>query len=421
MAFNVLCNASGQVINREDPVRVIALSRQMDFWPGRIADDNGTIIDVHGATFSITDPTAYWSPVAMIFPPGMYDEYGGLTRDVDLTSVSDAQWVTRLRLLRSIMERMPEVLPDGHTSHDAGFNPKTFMALNAPELAQIDNDVTAVLSDKAREQINMLWEALWNLADKDRLYIKLNNGEYSPVKFAIVHEAAYQGLMSAAKVSRSYDEQLISQEEFVSRCLTDIKRTATESTNADNPFDKHLRQGRLRERLSSWVSYASRLGSQLGHGLIQIAHDSLDAFLDTGDIVPLEQDMRLLAESVYVVAGMDRMCLSFMPMRYAGDDFDNESGKLFEQFVSKTRASVDRVREENRWGPYQAYQLTANSEEHALELLAELNDDWGCRANLLELSAQQDGSMIMSIESTMTEDHFSRFVDSNGNSPRPKC
>src|SRR5690606_34592988 len=118
MPYNVMCSASGQVINAGNPCRAVALVRQSSWKPVEIVHRDKTL-EVFGPGDHNTHPGSNWSPGSAHFPRAPYNEYGGLYLDVDYGT--DDEWAERWLMVKSILAGMPDVLPGDNTVHDIGF------------------------------------------------------------------------------------------------------------------------------------------------------------------------------------------------------------------------------------------------------------------------------------------------------------
>lgn len=333
-AFCVACCVSGQTIADYDECLVVPLGLVPSYEPVRLKHRESTF---ERYAVGLNPLGAHWHPLGGVVA-GTYADSGKIKPSDTPTNrrVMVEFFVTLV--CEGMVTEPGEVL-----GREPAFDLPALLGAHAPTLAQAlrrTRDVPAdVLAEVPFAEFSRVWERMWEVMQRNRLFVRAFNQEPRPVQFAILHRVAFETLVARAESLTSWDGQPYALQTYL---LHILKRSA-EPINGRIP-NEFMQMSRLQDEL--------RLGLSTSDGvrrLVEPFHGELSAAVSSfqkGDLDEEALVARLvpMLSGVYVRRAMVELHLEFSPIRYVGQDYDNSQGRNFIAFASSVAQSVSAQR-----------------------------------------------------------------------------
>lgn len=373
-SFNTSCFVSRQTIASGDACMVVPIMQQHSYRPVQLTRDDKTE-EQYGPCSSTCYPTRFWKPVGSFFE-AKYDDYGRVT-------LTDSK-VNRFRLqdfIRETLRLAPVVAAGENQCHDLPFDLHKFMGENAPDLLTYLTAKTAQErpernDDKFFEQGTACWDYIYEVAQEQRMFWRNYSGVLRPMNFAIMHRAAYDGLVAMTNACVGWDKESYEMRSFFDRALEETKKRMAElDAEAEATTDVNEKQrksmhkffafDRFREALrrvggSESSSYPAEQSVFLG-----VADAYLDGKLDDDQMYGI---IKPWLEIRYACSGLEALNLHFEPIVYATQDYSNEIGASYATFVGQVSAQVTRGRNVRHYGEPLNYQFSVTDPQVLKEL-----------------------------------------------------
>lgn len=358
-SFNTTCFASNQTIAPDDECVIVPIIQQAGYRPVEVRS-GATSHSLYGITASTCHPDAFWSPVGG-FVEGRYRDYG----QFELSNTATNR-LSVLGFIGWLRDTAATTQAGENECHDLPFDLAGFLAQEAPLLLQLlrpttTGDESLVDSDAFFAQLVKAWDYIWDVASEHRLFAATDSGVLRPVQFSVMHKAACDGLISIVEARRSWDGHPLDRRSFFERALAQFDAS-------DSAFDERLRKAtegapdeherlervRIFFKVTKFSDALARMGSAAGMSMLgeqETFHQLLPAYA-AGDLSAqdLFEALRPLLNRRYVLAGLDVLNLRFSPQVYADQDYSNEMGGLYADFVQATRIAIDRTLRERHGG-----------------------------------------------------------------------
>lgn len=416
-SFNISCFASRQTISEGEPCRVIAIRQAAGFNPVSL-EFGGTSFQRYGVAASTCGPDGFWEPVSGFFK-ATYADYGRVIPELD--GASRAKMAAFFEDLRN---RAAEVLPGANPRHEPAFNLTDFMVKQAPcFLPTPGRPLVEDLpeSEEMDERYLACWDYIWETAQTNRLFRVNHSGELRPVLFAAIHEEAYQALVDLASRATTYDGLSMEPSEYFKRLLTEAHEHAAvrlfpEIEGNPRMLAFHL-SSCLRDGIKALTDIsASRVVELHGFRRALLAH--LENEISEEALIEVASK---LMEPFYALSGMGRLNLKFSPVEYAGQDYRNELGKEYAEFIALTTRRVTRSGEAARYGKHNDYTFVCKNQATLDRILAE-HRNWDMAIEVISASKTSVAKgapfagLLVQVSATAEEEDFRMFIDSVGDS-----
>lgn len=351
-SFNTTCFASNQTIAPSDECVIVPIVQQAGYQPVEVSAGE-TSHSLYGITASTCHPDAFWSPAGG-FVEGRYHDYGQFE-----LSDTPANRFSVLGFIGWLLNTAATTQAGQNECHDLPFDLPGFLAQEAPLLQQLlrpttTGDAAIVDGDAFFAQLVKTWGYIWEVASEHRLFAKTASGVLRPVQFSVMHKAACDELIRVVEARHSWDGQPLDRRSFFERALAQfdasdaafderIRKATADAPDARERFE----QVRIFFKVTKFSDALARMGSSAGMNLPEeqeTFHALLPAYA-AGDLTAqdLFEALRPLLDRRYVLAGLDVLNLRFAPQVYADQDYSNETGGLYADFVQATRTAVDRT------------------------------------------------------------------------------
>ena len=292
---------------------------------------------------SICYPTCFWRPFANLIE-GKYDDNGHITL-VDTP-------LNRLRLLyffKNLAYTAAISLEGSNPVHDKyfEFNATAKTCLNFRSLIDSQRvlDDVAFVSTHFFQELELMWECLDNPLRESRLFARNTMGNLRPLQFAVMHKSAYDILCGISQKALTDFEGEVATRSLFEGALREIDTLLS--------FTPSVTVGGIEEymRARNFCEYIRRVGNYSSE---QIAGES-DELLDflrayqKGSLSEeqLYQHIKPSLEGHLAFAGLDQVGVAISPLRYASadDNYGNEQGIVYAQFVEDTSRAVTAIRQ----------------------------------------------------------------------------
>lgn len=323
-SYNASCFASKQVIGPRAKCYVLPILQARTYTEISM-DFDGKTLSQFGIANATCYPNAFWEPFGA-FIEGTYDDFGQIS--LKKSAVNCARLV---QFISDLCESAPVVHAGENTSHDHPFNIKEFVADNTTVLQEVlkgdDPDTKqlgALFSD-----CETVWDHIYYIAQEQRLFASDYNRNVRVLQFAMMHSAAFGNLLtmvSADKLKAHIVEKMLSSLERVEKY---------------KGVDKDLFGFALEGCVSRAVQGIGDFGGNRFPGeeeqakriLSDYVHDKMTTEDATNALGVVLND-RLIARALSWIN------LPYSPMVTAGQDYSNDAGKMYADFITQT---VDKV------------------------------------------------------------------------------
>jgi hypothetical protein len=363
-SFNMTCFASQQTIAPGDLCRVLPILQQSSYQDIAIRSDEKEQTTL-GFTHSTCYYDSFWQAVGG-FIHAKYDDYGRVELELDEQVREHV-----LTLFGQIHERGWDTDQGENEYHDLAFAFDAFLADKAP-------GVLAALTDKAAptnwrdgaldDELTACWGYMWEVGQKQRLFMSDYKGRPRALNFALIHEDAYAELLAQTSAGTDWHGNSNEPEAYLRRVLAEADLGGNDDKRAaDAHYFAFALAGQIREALSR----ADGTGHSVGGATSGIVHGLVRKYCTsaiTADEL-IEQCLPLL-EDRYVLAGLNNMNLRLTPVVTSGQDYDNSIGQGYAKFVAAVSAKVTRGRLLHMYGEFASYTMQAASQAHVDALVA---------------------------------------------------
>jgi hypothetical protein len=357
-SFNTTCFASGQTIAPGESCFVLPIVQAHTFRPVEMTFGEQSFTK-HGTASQVCYPDAFWQLFGG-FLEAEYNDYGGVKLIDNLTN--------RRRLAHffiTLTKRAVVVAQGENAYHDVPFDFPAFLADKAPFLHEIVNAAlerrqSNVALDDALvfPELVQAWDYVAEVVHEHRLFAANNRGEVFPVEFAIMHSAAYHGLIALLEAETNYKGQPLDRRSLFDRAMAEAQEKTDHASLAEGAAKLQESDPELAAKFRQNGAFVFAMAtvdealSRLGEGSGQ-SHP-VERY-ETGPVVQaygkgeldndgLFEGIKPALDTRYVMSAMDSLNIRIMPMVYAPQDYQNRLGGLYADFVQVTRARVDEER-----------------------------------------------------------------------------
>lgn len=408
-SFNMTCFASQQTVAPGDACRVLPLLQQSSYQEIDISHDDKKESVLSG-THSTCYYDAFWSPLGG-FIPAEAEDYGRVELALDYRA--------RMHLVGFFSELMSRswVTAQGDNEyHDLAFDFAGFLQKEATGLhtvLTVKGDKTPWREGELDTEIIAAWAYVWEVSQKNRVFVSDYRGRPRALGFALIHEDAYAELLAQASEGSDWNGDPRAPEAVLRKGLEAGQQKAKERAAGMSSDMPDMGGWFLSDNLREVFSRADGVGHSLGgpvSGLLSRMCQSLwSAELSEDEFV--EMSLPLLEER-YVLGALNDLNLKLSPMVTAGQDYDNSTGKAYSTFVSKVSAKVTRGRMLHYYGEFQPYVMQAPNQERVDAFLALIPECDAAIENVVTTAAG-DQSLTVQFDCTLELDDLREVMEEN--------
>jgi len=357
-SFNTTCIVSGQTIAPGDRCYLLPIRHSHDYNPVEMTV-NGKIHKRYGITSFNGAPHAFWHPVGD-FIEARYDDCFMFE---PLPTPANSN-----RLLQLLCEfaRNTAVSTEGeNAAHDIAVNIAAFVAAELPMLQRrLDSEKPSAIQYTPEEtealvaELHLGFGHIMEAACEHRLFIMERNEPF-PVEFAVVHGAAYDRLIALTESCKGWNGESLDRRSHFDRAIAKANEDMDAETlaelqsaldNGDESEVRAIRRFHHSNRESLFRDEFQRIGRFEGlryvgeyPGLMYRIRQYLDKKLTLEEFY---QAVLPMLETRYVIHGLYLINQKLWPMGYCSQDYRNEIGGRYADFVQRTSAAVTKARKE---------------------------------------------------------------------------
>lgn len=343
-SFNTTCFASQQTIAPGDPCLVLPIVQSASYHPVSVHTPAG-IVPRYGVTSSTCYPNSFWTPAGPMLE-ATYNDYGRV-----LLTDTQANRFKLLHLVWGWSQDVAKVDQGENEYHDVPVDVHGFITTKTPTLHGLltrEGPATAQENDKLWEECVAVFDHVWLGHQKHRLFAVRRDAEPRALQFAILHADAAALLVEQVSAQENWDKQSLHPRELFRRALAEGRKAAQEHVqNCENKeiaaqLQAYFVSARAREVLD-------RVGNCTGVSYA-IDNRALDHLLNKVLAEPTSEDACYekavsYLQLRYVMEGLMTHNLRISPLVYASQDYDNEVGRGYAEFI---RQASDRVYQRRR-------------------------------------------------------------------------
>jgi len=363
-SFNTKCFASGQTIAPGDPCYVLPIRRSHDYEKVDVMLGEQPF-SIYGLANSTCYPHAFWN-LAGDFLEAKYDDCGNF----NFVNTKITSWRMTTFILELYNENL--VVAQGENRfHDVPFDLVKFITEKMPTLhkmfapAPADKEPKAEMTEDERavvfNELCQVMEYLLDTAHQHRLFTDHYNEPF-PLEFAVIHGAAFEGLIKLAESGKTWEGGSWERRALFERAFAklsepmsedDVKELEAAKAAGDQEEVGFLERCHLSNQDSNFRSEFMRAGQMEGlayPGYSSAIHHIVRDYRKNGSTCDaMFTRMRPFLDSQYVLAGLRILNLRLTPMVYSSQDYENEIGGKYADFVQKTSTEITKARKD-RYG-----------------------------------------------------------------------
>lgn len=337
-SFNTTCFASGQTIAPGEvcqviPIRQSATDRVVQMIVNGVEEGHFGVAS-HGCY-----PNSFWVPHGS-FIEASYDDYG----QFELADTS----TNRLRLLclfETLHKESLVVLQGENSVHDVTCNLREFVREKTPLIGSLIGQVNTSMVDIESEvffnECVTLWDYVWDVSQKHRLFVTDYKKNVKPLQFAVMHETAFRNAIEVVETSPNWRGNTTTVHSYFDDIIKDFDKVTAIFGNVEDETYLFSVQYRIDMALNRMGSFE---GMYYPAEEREVLPEVIKYLRKEVDAEALFEQVKPALEARLVVSGLAMMNLRFSPMVTAGQDYRNEIGSLYAQFVAKTNAVVNAAR-----------------------------------------------------------------------------
>lgn len=358
-SFNTTCFASGQTIAPGDRCYVLPVRQAHDYSPVEMTVD-GQSHSMYGITSFSGSPHAFWEP-AGDFIEAKYDDC--FKFDV----IRDPRNAGRLlQFIGTLVEKAPVVAQGENKCHDVPVDLPAFIAANLPlmqarQVSKHPGDIQYTEAERETfiDELLKAWDYVLDAAYERRLFM-MDQRQPFPVQFAVLHAAAYDRLIAMTEERKGWDGESLARRSHFDRALAKAhvemdaemqKELADAQAQGNEAEVRTLHAIHRMTRDSGFRDEFQRIGRCEGlnypgefPGLMYRVRHYLDGKLD---VEALYKALRPMLDTRYVMNGLHLLNQRIKPMSYCSQDYDNEIGGRYADFVRATADTVTQGRRDH--------------------------------------------------------------------------
>ncbi|KVP75361.1 hypothetical protein [Burkholderia ubonensis] len=333
-SFNIKCFASGQVIAKREKCRIAVILQASTFNPAQLVFRDKEY-SLYGVSHEC-GPDSLWVPLTA-FMSGTYDDCSKVTLDATAEN--------KVILAEFFNELYRKAATTLASERDGPFDFNALVQEKAPKMYAALAKQKHFLDSLSPQELDFeeameLWDELQDAAIQDRVFCANGSQVLRPLKMAVMHQVTFHRLVALAESVRMYDEGTYARADYFARAFSRLKE---ELADVEDDIKRFFRKDMFRESLRL------RMDSKLSHALLlAFRHkfdDCVDAVVDKGQ--PVSHFLEACKEpldGLYALKGIDRLDVQFTPIAYAGQDYDNATGKQYADFVAGASEEICAAR-----------------------------------------------------------------------------
>ncbi|KVP17191.1 hypothetical protein [Burkholderia ubonensis] len=334
-SFNIKCFVTGQVIAEREKCRIAVILQQSTYRPAKVVFRDQEL-ELYGVRKHASGTDAHWDPMTG-FMSGTYADYGKVTLDAtpeNLTMLAE--------LFNEMNRRCAKTLA---SERDPEFDFKALTAKYAPKLHALFAAQTHFLDCISPDELDIeeaqaLWDEVEDAVCEERVFFANGSQVLRPLKMAVMHEVSFQRLVALAESFKRFDDSAFAREEYFERAFSKLRE---ELADVDDDMKRFVRKDNFRESLRLRLD-----GGEVHHvtwAFRRRFEAAVEAVIESGQ--PVSYFLEACKEPLdvlYALAGLSALRVQYAPITYAGQDYDNVTGKRYADFVTGASAEICAAR-----------------------------------------------------------------------------
>lgn len=330
-SFNTQCFASLQTIATGDPCYIIPIKKTMGYEPVKLSKEYNVWVKSEKSTeekivkefasFSFCNTTCYttafWQPVGHTISC-KYDDYGKvMIDDIEINK-------QRIRdIFKSFMNK------DAFYKTEQGENKFHEQAFDSSKF-------------NAEDPIGSL-ERMWDVIQEYRVFVTHYLGQPTQFQFAIVSKYAYDNLVNHIEKRENWNDESNDIEKKLERIIKNLKECDCFPDDIhDERKIRSYQHGRLKRVFDNHFNNSE--------GFTISSEDSkynvIEEFMDTRTLTDESKGIiREYIKEMYFYSALNSLNIKLGPIVYASQDYTNDIGKEYADFVKKTSDQISKIRE----------------------------------------------------------------------------
>lgn len=335
MSFLVQCFASKQTIPEGAKVWVAAVARTESFNP-QVGVHKEKTLTLTGWGASMVSPACLWEPASM-FISGVMRDCG----QIQLLDTPNNRLVLFFLFHRLALYGVQFPVERGYDSTAVNF--ATAVAYLAPTLQRVyhtamQENHLPPLDCLRLTELQALWDYLSMRIHLGRAFMGIS-GQFRPLAVAVLCDPAYARLLeSGEKSERARGGRQVVMRQLLKTLLSKLKELPNQSLFAKGML--------LNEEVRSAFRMTNTNLQEFNWGYHGVWQASAERMLDTGDVARMLRDVKEHLDGLYVVSALDELRCLFCPATYVGQDYGNDTGKRYAQFVDLVSLAMSEKHEE---------------------------------------------------------------------------
>jgi hypothetical protein len=285
--------------------------------------------ELYGVRHAASSPDCHWRPMTALLS-GVYSDCSTFTFDETPEN--------RAVLAQFYNEMFRRAASSMANERDAAFDFKALTAEHAPKLharlsAQTHFLDSIVLDSIAPEHLDFdealaLWGELEEVINEDRVFVANGSQVLRPLQLAVMHEVSFNRLVALAEGTP--EDGRYERMGYFTRAFAAL---AEELADVEDDMKRFVRKDSFRDHLRLGMS------SDETHAITWLFRRrfdaAVDAVVDAGKGVThfIETCVEPLAQ-LYAARGLWMLRVAYEPVMYAGQDYDNVTGRRYADFVA---------------------------------------------------------------------------------------
>ncbi len=333
-SFNVKCFVSGQVIAENERCRVAVILQRSTYRPAKLIFGN-TEQELYGIRNAASSPDCHWRAMTALLS-GVYSDCSTFTFDE-----TPENRAILAEFYNGMFRRAATSLAN---ERDKAFDFKALTAEHAPKLHARLSAQTHFLDSIAPEHLDFeeataLWDELEEAINEDRVFVANGSQVLRPLQLAVMHEVTFKRL--AALGESTSENGSFAREPYFTQAFAKL---AEELADVEDDMKRFVRKDSFRENLRM------RMSTDETHAITwlfrQRFDDAVEAVVDVGRpvshfIEACEAPLTLL----YATRGLAMLRVAYEPVMYAGQDYDNVTGRRYADFVAGAADEICAARQ----------------------------------------------------------------------------
>lgn len=332
-SFNTTCFASQQTIVPEAECLIFPIKQQTTYNEVEILDKAGSC-KIKGIAHTRCYPDCFWEYAGPILK-GVYYDYGQFKLHKD-----DSNTHALITFFNELERDCYQTKGGDNIYHD--------LAFNFQELYQSSNTYTF-------EQLESIWDSLWKVADKNRVFLKnYSQDNASQLQFAVMHKSTAEYLTLITEKTVNWQNQSYAKTEYFANYIKesfDQISQISQITQDTATSDKELNYRLFLNKISFLKGYGlehnnSHLSSKYNnYNAVSNIFESFKDEIINKQLTPefinaLRTQFDLQIEHYYIHAGLDALNIRLAPQVYADPDYSNEIGDSYLKMIKAVNKQI---------------------------------------------------------------------------------